>query len=364
MKDASSRGERCVLTIIRKESAPNLSAIGQCQSRKYERVAPPLQQRMKHDFHKDQQFPDRVKHAWLVLCLGIFISVPNSTFAEEVAILKSAEIVAYSEAIDAFKSALPASFQVTLEYDLRGDMAKGRNLARRIRASNATVVLAVGLKAALAAKLEILDIPVIMCLVLNPEKYGLPASNMVGLSLNIPFEKHLKPLRMLAPLTTRIGVLFDPQKTKGLHDQLQLDAKAQGITIVSEEVHAEQEVSKAFKTLESTIDALWLLPDSTVLTENTLDFLISATLEADIPVVAFSAGLVQSGAVVGVYMNYADIGRQAARLSTGLVSETPPSILGTMVPPDQLQQAINRKSGTYLGFPLTPTVLREFNEQY
>jgi putative ABC transport system substrate-binding protein len=327
-------------------------------------VATPIQQRMKHDFYRGSRFPDWVKHAWLVLCLGMFIGVHNSAYAEEVAILKSAEIGAYSEAIDAFKSALPSSFQVTLEYDLQGDMAKGRNLARRIRASDANVVLAVGLKAALAAKLEILDIPVIMCLVLDPEKYGLPASNMVGLSLNIPFEKHLKPLQALAPRTSRIGVLFDPQKTKGLHDQLQRDAKALGITIVSEEVHGEQEVSKAFKSLGNRINALWLLPDSTVLTENTLDFLMSASLEANIPFVAFSAGLVQSGAVVGVYMNYADIGRQAAGLSTRLLSETPPAILGTMVPPDHLQQAINLKSGNYLGYPLTPTVLRQFNEQY
>jgi len=319
---------------------------------------------MKHDFYRGSRFPDWVKHIWLVLCLGTFIGVPISAYAEEVVILKSAEIGAYSEAIDAFKNTLPSSFQVTLEYDLQGDMAKGRTLARRIRASDANVVLAVGLKAALAAKLEILDIPVIMCLVLNPGKYGLPARNMVGLSLNIPFEKLFKPLQTLAPRTSRIGVLFDPQKTKGLHDQLQQDAKAQGITIVSEEVHGEQEVSKAFKALENRIDALWLLPDSTVLTENTLDFLISATLEANVPVVAFSAGLVQSGAVVGVYMNYADIGRQAARLSTRLLSETPPAILGTMVPPDYLQQAINRKSGTFLGYPLSPKVLREFNEQY
>jgi len=348
-----------------KESTPNHSAIGQHQNRKYERVAPPIQKPMKQDFYRGQRFPDWVTHvSLLILCLGMFIGVHKSAYAEEVAILKSADIGAYSEAIDAFKNALPSSFQVTLEYDLQGDMAKGRNLARRIRASDAEVVLAVGLKAALAAKLEILDIPVIMCLVLDPEKYGLPTSNMVGISLNIPFEKHLKPLQTLLPQVSRIGVLFDPQKTQGLHDQLQRDAKARGITIVSKEVHGEQEVSKAFKALENTIDALWLLPDSTVLTVNTLDFLMSASLEANIPVVAFSAGLVQSGAVVGVYMNYADIGRQAARLSTRLLSETPPTILGTMVPPDHLQQAINRKSGTYLGFPLTSTVLGQFDEQY
>jgi len=305
-----------------------------------------------------------VKYGGLVLCLGIVLGVPHSTDAEEVAILKSAEIGAYSEAIEAFKRALPSSFQVALEYDLQGDMAKGRSLARRIRASDAHVVLAVGLKAALAAKLEILDIPVIVCLVLNPKKYGLPTSNMVGLSLRIPFETHFKPLQMLIPQVSRIGVLFDPQKTKDLHDQLQQEAKALGMTIVSEEVHGEQEVSQALKALEKKIDALWLLPDSTVLTENTLDFLISTTLEANIPVVAFSAGLVQSGAVVGVYMNYADIGRQAARLLQRLLRETPPALLGTMVPPEHVHQAINRKSAAYLGLPLTSTVLRQFDEQY
>jgi len=319
---------------------------------------------MKRCSYRCQRFRDWVKYVGLVLCLGIVLGVPNSTYAEEVAILKSAEIGAYSEAIDAFKSALPSSFQVTLEYNLQGDMAKGRSLARRIRASDAHVVLAVGLKAALAAKLEILDIPVIVCLVLNPKKYGLPTSNMVGLSLHIPFEKHLKPLQTLVPQVSRIGVLFDPQKTKGLHDQLQQDAKTRGMTIVSEEVHGEQEVSKALKALEKKIDALWLLPDSTVLTENTLDFLISTTLEANIPMVAFSAGLVQSGAVVGAYMNYADIGRQAARLSQRLLSETPPAILGTIVPPDRVHQSINRKSATFLGLPINATVLRQFDEQY
>ena len=99
-----------------------------------------------------QKFPNRVKYFWLALCIGICIGVSPNSHAEEIAILKSAEIGAYSEAIDAFKESLPSSFQVTLEYDLQGNMAKGRNLARRIRASNAQVVLAVGLKAALAAQ--------------------------------------------------------------------------------------------------------------------------------------------------------------------------------------------------------------------
>ncbi len=319
---------------------------------------------MRHHFYKHTKVQAWITHCWVVLCFGLLIGEPNTIFAQDVAILKSSNIGAYSEAIDAFKETLPASFHITLEYDLQGDMAKGQSLARRIRASDADVVLAVGLKAALAAKLEILDIPVIMCLVLNPEKYDLPSSNMVGLSLTIPLEKHLKPLQRLAPQILRIGVLFDPQKTQGLKDQLEQDAKRLGLTLVAQEVHSEQDVSNAQKYLEDTVDAVFLLPDSTVLTEHTLDFLISSTMEANIPLLGFSAGLVQSGAVTGVYFNYADLGRHAATLVPTLLKPMVSSNFGRMMPPDVVHQAINVKSARYLGLPLTPDILRDFDEHY
>ena len=304
------------------------------------------------------------KLAWVVLCLGIFLFVSPIASAEEVAILKSADISAYSEAITAFKVALPSSLQVAPELNLQGNMAKGRILAQRIRASNAKVVLAVGLKAAFAAKLEIQDIPVIFCLVLNPQKYGLPTDNMVGLSLNIPFRQRLKPLQTLVPTVSHIGVLFDPKKTKGMQNKLLQDAKPLGFTIVSEEVHAEKDVSKALNAIRNRIDALWLLPDSTILTQNTLDFLVSTTLEFNIPLVGFSADLVRSGAVVGTYFRYTDIGKQAAQLSYQLARQVSTSLLGTIISPGRVQKAINLRSARHLDLSLTLDVLRQFDEQY
>ncbi len=304
------------------------------------------------------------KLVWVIICVGMFLDLSTVTSAQEVAILKSADINAYSEAISAFTSALPSSLQITREFDLLGDMAKGRQIARHIRASNVKVVLAVGLKAAIAAKLEIPDIPVLFCLVLDPEKYGLPTTNMVGLSLKVPFRQPLQALHTLAPKVSRIGVLFDPEKTTEMHRQLLHDANALGIKIVSEEVHQEQDVASALNALKDRIDALWLLPDSTVLTESTLDFLMSTTLEANIPVVGFSAALVRSGAVVGAYVHYADIGSQAAQLTQQLARQTSSSFLGTIIPPERVHQAINQKSARYLGLSLTPDVLRQFDERF
>ena len=306
----------------------------------------------------------RRKLVWVFVCVGIFLDLSTITSAQEVAILKSADITAYSEAISAFTSALPSSLQITREYDLRGDMAKGRQLARHILASKAKVVLAVGLKAAMAAKLEIQEIPVIFCLVLDPEKYGLPTANMVGLSLKVPFREPLQALHTLAPKVSRIGVLFDPQNTNEMHRQLLHDANALGMKIVSEEVQQEQDVASALNALKDHIDALWLLPDSTVLTENTLDFLMSATLEANIPVVGFSSALVRSGALVGAYVPYADIGTQAAKLTQQLARQTSSSFLGTILSPERVHQSITQKSAMYLGLSLTPDVLRQFDERF
>ena len=348
-------GARCEHTSFVYRQAPH---------RDHESVEPVLQRHMNHYLYIFQKFPKRAKQVCLIVCFGMCISAPNNTYGEEIAILKSADILAYSEAIEGFKDALPSSFHVTGEYNLKGDIAKGRSLARKIRPTNPHIVIAVGLKAALAAKLEILDIPVITFLVLNPEKYGLPTDNMVGLSLQIPFTQQLQPLQDLLPHISRIGVLFDPQKTQDLRDQLEQNVKTLGLSFVSQEVHSEQEVSFALRSLKERVDALFLLPDSTVLTENTLDFLISSTLEANIPSIGFSAGLVQSGAVIGVYLNYSDIGRHAATLVPHLLTAQASSIFGTMIPPDRVYQAINLKSARYLELPLTPEILRSFDEQY
>jgi len=187
---------------------------------------------------------------------------------------------------------------------------------------------------------------------------------MVGLSLDVHFHQYLKPLQTLIPKVSRIGVLFDPQKTNGMQDRLLQDAKALGIGIVSEEVHAEKDVPPALNAIKAHIDAFWLLPDSTVLTENTLDFLISTTLEANIPIVGFSASLVRSGALVGAYSHYVEIGEQAARISQQLVGQTSSSLLGTIIPPERIHQAINQKSAKFLSISLTPDVLKQFDEQF
>src|SRR5262245_53014145 len=80
---------------------------------------------------------------WLLaLCT---LPVPESA-AVDIAILQSSDISAYREAIAGLKATGPIGAIYT-EYDVQGDLELGKKLARKVRASNASLVVAVGLKA-------------------------------------------------------------------------------------------------------------------------------------------------------------------------------------------------------------------------
>ena len=60
-------------------------------------------------------------------------------------------------------------------------------------------MVTVGLKAALAAKLEIVDIPILYMMILDPLKHRLTADNMTGVLLDIPTDRQFKIMRTFLP---------------------------------------------------------------------------------------------------------------------------------------------------------------------
>jgi putative ABC transport system substrate-binding protein len=295
-----------------------------------------------------------------VRCL-LGIGWPAEASAAEIVILKSADITAYTQAINGFRAALAGSATIT-EYDMQGDVGRGRKLARKVRGSNADLVLAVGIKAALAAKLEIVDIPIIYCMVLDPEKNGLNAPNMVGIMLEVPLDRQFKEMRSVLPGLKRLGVLYDPEKTGDLVEDARRIGKAFGVELIARQAHSEKEIPAALRGLIPQVDALWLIPDSTVLTEESISFLLTTTLDSNIPVIGFSSELVRSGALVGLSVNYEDVGRQAALLTPKIFSaqiKAPATF-----PPEKLRLALNLKTGKFLGVQIPPDVVNRADQLY
>src|SRR5262249_46454545 len=148
----------------------------------------------------------------LVLLLGLCTLPVSESAALDIAILQSSDIEAYREAIAGFKATGPIGAIYT-EYDAQGDLELGKKLARKLRTSNVSLVVAVGLKAALAAKVEIVDVPIVYMMILDPLKHPLTAPNMTGTPLEVPVDRQLRIMRMFLPSLHQLGALYDPAKT-------------------------------------------------------------------------------------------------------------------------------------------------------
>jgi putative ABC transport system substrate-binding protein len=298
--------------------------------------------------------------ACVAAVLNLTLLAP-SLHAHEVVILKSANIAPYNQAIAGFKSSMPSDTIFT-EYDLKGDPQAGRTYAGKIRASGADLVVAVGAKAAIAAKLEIFDIPVVYSMVLHPAKYDLKAANMVGVSVKPPIGQQLNTVRGLMPNLKRIGYLYDPEKTAPLPADAVSQAKQLGITFIDRQVRSAEQVPAALRELLPEVDALWLLSDSTVLTDESFTFLLRAAFDRHVPVIGFDPEFSRRGALISFWVDSADIGKEAAHVAQTILA-------GSMaLPPRAFQpkqrMALNLGTAEYLGIAIPPAVQSLADEAY
>lgn len=291
-----------------------------------------------------------------LLILLSFTTLWNRVEAAEIAIIKSADLPYYDHAILGFKAGLPPMTEVK-EYNLDGQLTRGREIGKSLRASPPELVLAVGLKAAISTKLEIFDTPVVFCMVLNPETYDLPTSNMTGIAVRAPPEAQLAALRSLMPNRQRVGVLYDEDQAGTFVRDARQAARQQGLDLISVSVRHQDDVPDAVRGLLPKIDVLWLIQDQIVVSESSIPVFLESSLRARVPIFTFSSTLVQQGAVGALVLDPWAVGQQAARLSLARLKDAG-ALAGAMVAPENWQWALNLRSAEYLHIALSPEQIR------
>ena len=298
----------------------------------------------------------------LLSLLTFGLQVVSTAIAADIAILKSSDIAAYNQAIEGFKAAGPSGAIYT-EYDLRGDLELGKKLARKIRASDVMMVVAVGLKAALAAKVEVVDIPIVHMMILDPLKHQLTGANMAGTTMELPVDRQLQMLRSFLPTARRLGMLYDPSKTASRLKETSALATAHGFHIQGFPVDSEKEVPQQLKALLSTVDALWLVPDSTVLTNESIQFILESALARHVPVIGFSPEFTRLGAFLSFAANYSEIGRQTGLLAKRLLNGEKPMPLNP-VPMERARVSVNLKTARFLGLEIPKELNSVIDDTY
>jgi putative ABC transport system substrate-binding protein len=294
----------------------------------------------------------------LCLVLASIVSLPSGTQAQEIAILTSSHISPYDKAIQGFTSAIRSTIQIK-EYAFHGDVSQGREVAKTIRASNPRLLFAVGLKAALVAKVEILDIPIVFCLVMHPEQNGLPTSNMTGIRLEISSQQQLMTMQEVLPELRRVGLLYNPDTAEVFVHRAKQEAQDLGITLITLPISQEDDVPDALRSLLPQIEALWLIRDASIVNPESLNFLIGTSLDHTVPVFGFSAGLVQHGALAALSTTYQDVGWQSAQMAKELLSKNGALHLSPQLRyPERSRLALNLNTAEYLGLKPTQQSLK------
>jgi putative tryptophan/tyrosine transport system substrate-binding protein len=298
----------------------------------------------------------------LVCLLSQCIPCVSESAAMDIAILQSSDIAAYREAIAGLKATGPIGAIYT-EYDAQGDLELGKKLARKLRASNASLVVAVGLKAALAAKVEIVDVPIVYMMILDPLKHQLTATNMTGTLLEVPIDRQLKIMRTFLPTLHQIGTLYDPAKTSASVKDAAQQATISDFQLKGFPVESDKDVPQQLRRLLSDVEALWLIPDSTVLTNESVRFILDSALERRIPVIGFSPEFTRLGALLSISVNYGDVGRETGLLAKRIL-DGERLLMPNPVPVERLKISVNLKTARFLGMTFPKEMTSFIDEIY
>ncbi len=316
------------------------------------------------DFRRGNVFPRSFRDTQDDLSVRLVRTGPPAVqgiTAQGIAVLKSHDIAPINQALAGFVATCPEHITT---YDLGGTTSNTRGIIDRIMATPPKLILAIGPQAAQVAKAQVRDIPVVFAMVRNPRKSGLEGDNIAGISLDVPIEAQLAMYKLLLPTLRVIGVIYDPEKTGALVKEAGEVAEKFGLRFLATPVTSQTEVPAALRSLLGKVDALWMLPDETVITPESLAFFLLTAFKHRLPVLTISDAFVEAGALAALSPDYTDVGRQACQLSREIESGRRPTAQASIVPPDKVNVAINLQTASQLGLLLPPEMVQSASKVY
>ncbi|HWP47240.1 MAG TPA: ABC transporter substrate-binding protein [Candidatus Limnocylindrales bacterium] len=282
---------------------------------------------------------------------------------EEIVILKTNQkIPQYNLPAEAFKKAL--SYPVR-EFDIEGDLNKGRKLIEKIKHDKPRLIFAIGDKATFLAKEGFPDVPIIFSMVLNWKKLDLSKNkNITGISLDVPPESQFTHLKLIAPQISRIGVIYSPEASQELIRRAREISSGLGIKLVEVQVTSEKAVKKAWDGIKNQIDALWMVADPIVITQDNFEFLQKQTLQQKIPFLGYSENFVKAGALLSVSPDYETIGSQAASITLQILKDKQKPWDIQVTEPIGTVIVLNKATAKKLGLSLSDSILQLVNRTF
>ena len=239
---------------------------------------------------------------------------------------------------------LSQRFENHTVYNLAEEDQPPVSILRLINDSDSGVVVAIGLRAAVAS-VALAANPVVFSQVFNYQ--NLLMENSRGVAALPPLDAQIAAWKELEPSMTRIGAIVG----KG-HDDLIAEAKGaaekHGVELNLQETDSDQETLFVFKRMIRDIDGFWLFPDNRVLSPRALEQIIAGANQQRMPVLVPSDSMLALGADVSISSVASDIAetitKVVRRIEAGELQQVPAiSPLGEIrVVTDRTTQVVER----------------------
>lgn len=256
-----------------------------------------------------------LKKLFIILFLSLFCNIlaaDAQTQSRNIVVIKSSDISPFNTVVAEFTRSCQCS---VTEHNMAED--EGQVILANIRRTKPAAVFAIGADA-LTLVDGITDIPVIYSMVMNPGES--PKDNRIGISMEVTPEKQLEELLNVIPAKKRVGLVYDPRKTSHIVKNAIKAANTMGIKLIAKEVYSPKKAIAAISSIKNEIDAIWLLPDPTVLTQETIEFLLFFSLENNIPILTFSEKHVRLGALMSLSPDPSEVGKKTGAIARRILA--------------------------------------------
>ena len=261
----------------------------------------------------------RVLHG-LLLCVAV-LAMRATTASAQLLVALSDGSAGYQSVADELRSGIGTRALHSQRVDVvtLGQMG---NLDAKTFASYELVVT-VGLAAAqaVAARTEDGPPPPTLCLLIPRQSFERlqPHARMSAVFIDQPLPRLLDLLRAALPEHSRIGVVLGPT-SKLLGSELGALAHERALTVEAAEATESSGVATTLQSLLPKSDLLLLLPDPMVINANTIYGLLLTSYRAQVPVVGYSEGLLNAGALLALYSSARQQGRQGAEIASSVLA--------------------------------------------
>jgi putative ABC transport system substrate-binding protein len=280
---------------------------------------------------------------------------------------------------DALKTALEGFFEVmaehninctTTSHDLKGEIDNSLGITEEIQALKPDLILAIGSRATNMVSKSFKDTPIVFAMVLYPVASGFvpsmdkPGANLTGAAMDVPIERQLRALSRIVPDMKRVGVLYSPEETLLVIEEARDVARSMNLELLAEPVGSEGDVPGALSKLDNQkMDALWSVADGKVFTQPSWRYIVKYVVRRGIPFMGPSNGYVKAGALVALTADYADNGRQAAKISIRILNGASPQNIAVATP-QMVEMALNLQVANHIRLRIPRNIIEESSQVF